>query len=187
MPNIDVNNLEIQHIHHFRIPLPGHPSANIFLLIDGSHELDCNFVENRNLAIIPTNEIYNKVIGKYCKMEGKKFELYGAFISPYLGGSIWLNWVGILIWFWEQRHLFWELWLGVYVWEILNKRRIARGICFFCSVEVTQSHHWFVSSSSAITIWKVINATWMSLVSVIKSLFKWICGLCHIFNLVWNI
>ena len=52
-------------------------NTNTFLLIEGSHELDCTFVENRNLAMIPTNEIYNKVIGKYCKMEGKSLKCMG--------------------------------------------------------------------------------------------------------------
>ena len=58
--------------------------------------------------------------------------------------------------------------------DALNKRNIARGICFFCSMELERSRHRFLSYSMAIMVWRYINLVWMSLIGARLSSFIWV-------------
>ena len=62
--------------------------------------------------------------------------------------------------------------------DALNKRSIARGMHFSCSMELEHSRHRFVSCPMARMVWRCINLVWMSLTGVRLSSFSW--GFSHI-------
>ena len=64
--------------------------------------------------------------------------------------------------------------MELYHWGMLNKRNIARGMCFFCSMELEHSRQRFLSCPMARMVWRCINLVWMQLIGVRLSSFNWV-------------
>ena len=62
---------------------------------------------------------------------------------------------------------------GLPLGDALCERRIANGMCFFCTMETKDSRHWFISFTITRVIWKFINVVWMSFSSIATTPFKW--------------
>ena len=58
--------------------------------------------------------------------------------------------------------------------DALNKRNIARGMCFFYLMVLEHSRHLFLSCSMARMVWSYINLAWMVLVGVKLFSFSWV-------------
>ena len=56
----------------------------------------------------------------------------------------------------------------------LSQRRIVNEMCFFCSIEVENTMHQFVSCPIARMVWKVINVALISSIVVRRSPFNWV-------------
>ena len=91
------------------------------------------------------------VIGCFDKhkwMEDKVTKIWD-FCKPILCGFMWSWQVGVLYWCYKLKYSFEDLWLEFSIRDALNKRHIARGMCFFCAMELKRSRHWFLSSMMA--------------------------------------
>ena len=70
----------------------------------------------------------------------------------------------------------------VFIWRVMigtlplgdtvRKRNIARGTCFFCSVELEHSKHRCLSCPMVRMVWRYINLVMMSLTGVSLSSFS---------------
>ena len=77
----------------------------------------------------------------------------------------------------------WRVTVGVLpLGDALNIRNIARGMCFFCFVDLEHNRHRFLSCLMAMMVWRCrcISLVWMSLTGVSLFSFSWVFA--HIEN-----